>query len=422
MSPMMDTPLSLPWWRRTPWLYALSALTVAALAWTFLRLVLGPPERSVRIPRVAVTVATVTKATFHDFIPLRARVVPLETLYLDAAEGGRVERLMAQPGDYVARGQALVQLSNTELELDVLEREGRLIESITQLQAYQTQLEQNRVANQKALALVDYNIERLSGMLARRDVLAAHAYASKEERELTQQELDYDQKIRPMQDTSNRKQEELRLRQLPDIESQLVRLRQDLDITHGKLDNLLVVAPAAGRLTSLDLKLGENRSRGDRIAVLTPAAGNKLSAEIDEYYLQRVRIGQQARVEVGEHPYGAVVSRAYPQVKNGTFTIDLVFSGATPEGLLPGQSVEGQLLLGEDREALIVPAGAFVERSGGEWVFVLDPGGHAAHRRAIRLGRRNAEELAVRAGLKAGEQVITSDYTGLEHVERIDLQ
>jgi HlyD family secretion protein len=418
----MDRPIRLPWWRRKLWLRLGAAATAAVLIAAIAALFLGTAERSIRVPAAGVTVARVSQGVFHDFIPLRGKVVPLNTVYLDALEGGRVDRLLVQAGDTVTAGQPLVELSNTELELDVLDREGRLVESITQLQAYETQLEQNRVANQKALAQFDYDVIRLQRSVARRNVLAADDAEPLEVKDQVQDELDYDVKVRPMQDESNRKQEKLRLQQLPQIHSQLLKLQQDLSITHGKLDNLTVRAPVEGRLTAMDLKVGENRNRGERFGEITPDTGDKLAAEVDEYYLGRVQNGQTAAIEIGDKTWVLKVIRVYPKVTNGTFTVDLAFRDATPAGLLPGQALQGKLALGADRMATILPAGAFLERTGGDWVFVLTKDGHTALRRTIKIGRRNDEQVEVLSGLAAGERAIISDYTGLERIDRIDLK
>ncbi len=418
----MDRPIRPTWWRRKLWLQWGIALSVAVLLVTIAALFLGSPERSIRVAAASVTVARVSQATFHDFIPLRGKVVPMNTVYLDALEGGRVDRILVQAGDTVTAGQPLVELSNTELELDVLDREGRLVESITQLQTYETQLEQNRVANQKALAQIDYNVIRLQRSVARRNILAADDAEPVEVKDQVQDELDFDVTVRPMQDESNRKQEALRVQQLPQIHSQLQKLQQDLKITHGKLANLTVRAPVTGRLTAMDLKVGENRNRGERFGEITPETGDKLAAEVDEYYLGRVQNGQIADIEIGDKTWALNVIRVYPKVTNGTFTVDLAFQDATPAGLLPGQALQGKLALGADRPATILSSGAFLERTGGDWVFVLAKDGKSALRRAIKIGRRNAEQLEVLSGLAGGEQAIISDYTGLERIDRIDLK
>lgn len=418
----MDTPIRVPWWRRRHWVQLAVVATLAVVGVTTVITLFGTAERSVRMPIANVTIATVGRGAFHDFVPLRATVVPLDTVYLDALEGGRVERILAQAGDTVTQGQPLVELSNAELELDVLDREGRLIESITQLQAYETQLEQNRIANQKSLAQIDYDIVRLKRSLARRNQLVARALEPAETRDTVQDELNHDLQIEPLQAQSNQTQETLRVRQLPQIHSQLEKLQQDLQITHGKLDNLTVRAPVTGRLTEMDLKVGENRNRGERFAQITPDTGFKLAADVDEFYLQRVRNGQIARVEIADRPYELRVTRVYPEVKDGTFKVDLAFQGARPPGLIPGQAVQGRLSLGADRTTTLLAAGPFLERTGGDWVFVVDPDGHTARRRTIRIGRRNAEQVEIEGHLAPGERVIVSDYTGLERIDRIDLE
>jgi HlyD family secretion protein len=172
----------------------------------------------------------------------------------------------------------------------------------------------------------------------------------------------------------------------------------------------------------MDLTVGESRSLGDRLAEITPATGYKLSATVDEYYLGRVRTGQAASIQLEDKTWPLKVTRVYPQVKSGGFLVDLAFDGATPVGLLRGQTLQGRLSLGADVPGLVLPAGAFLERSGGDWAFVLRPDGHSAQRRHIKVGRRNAEQVEILSGLSAGERVITSDYNGLERIDRIDLK
>jgi HlyD family secretion protein len=374
----------------------------------------------VRISAAALTIATVDPGMYHDVIPLTAVVVPHDTIDLDATEGGRIERLRVQAGDTVQAGQPLMELSNAELTLDVLDREGRLVQSITEVQAYQTQLEQNRVANQKALAQIDYDIIRLRRLLNRREVLVAQHLVSVEERDQIRDELDHAQGLWPVQRESNARQEALRLKQLPQLQAQIASLQQDLVVTRAKLGELTVRAPVAGLITAMDLTVGQSRNRGDRLAELTPLTGYKLSATVDEYYLARVHVGQAAAVRLEDKDWPLTVLRVYPQVKDGGFTVDLGFAGGVPPGLLRGQSLQGRLALGADVRGLVLSAGAFLERSGGEWAFVVDRDGRSAHRRHIRIGRRNALQVEVLSGLAASERVIISDYDGLERVERID--
>ncbi|MGC3982651.1 MAG: HlyD family efflux transporter periplasmic adaptor subunit [Steroidobacteraceae bacterium] len=421
MSAVMDSPIVLPWWRKPRWVrtgIAVGSLVLVAIAATTF---LGNAERSVRMTAATLTISKVEQGVYHDFIPLRGKVVPRDTVYLDALEGGSVKRVLVEAGDYVTAGQPLVELSNTELELNVLEREAQLVNSITQLQNTQNQLEQTRLNNEKALAQIDYDIVRLGRLVQRRKPLVAQGVESKEVLDTVQDELNHAQAIRPLQAQSNQQQNELRQQQLPQIQAQLTKLQKDVEITRGKLDNLVVRAPVAGRMTAIDLKIGESRTRGERFGEITPDTGYKLSADINEYYLSRLQKNQTAAVQLSDQDIALHVTRVYPQVKDGTFKVDLTFDATAPAGLLPGQALQGKLALGNDVPGTVLPAGAFLERSGGDWVFVLEADRQSAQRRRIKLGRRNAEQVEVLSGLRAGEEVITSDYTGLERIDRVDL-
>jgi HlyD family secretion protein len=412
----MDTLVVLPWWRRRSCKMAgatfLIGIACALLMWRF------DGARHLRIGRDQLTIAMVRRDTFRDFIPLRARVVPRATIYLDAVEGGRVEQVMVDPGDMVEAGQTLVRLSNTELELVVLDREARLVESITQLQARQSSLEQDRLNNAKALARIDYDVVRLERALDRRKTLASE---SQEQRDTLRDELNYNRRLQPFQMESNERQEALRVQQLPQIAAQLTKLREDVEITRSKLASLVVRAPVSGRVTAIDLTVGENRNRGERLGELTPDSGVKLVAAVDEFYLGRLRPGQAATAEIAGRDLPLEVERVYPQVKGGTFTVDVRFATTPPGSLTPGQAVQGKFALGAATTAIILDVGSFLQESGGNWVFVLDKDGGSASRRQIRTGRRSIEQLEILSGLEPGERVITSNYQGYGGVARIDI-
>jgi HlyD family secretion protein len=419
MSAVMDRQIAKPWWRRRRTLVA-AAVTAAVLAVAAVgALALSGVRSSVRVPAQNVTVAAVEPGVFHDFVALRATAQPKDVIYLDALEGGQVREVLAQAGDLVKAGQPLLSFRNTELELDVLDREGRLVESITQLQTYEKQLEDARVANQKAEAQIQYDITRLQRTAERRDALVSKGYVSKDMYEQVHDELDHNKKLLPLQTSSNAEQDALRRRQIPQIQSELATLQESLKVTRGKLDSLVLRAPVAGRLTDMDIKVGEIRNRGQRLGQIVADTGFKLQAQIDEYYLDRMRPGQTGSVTIADQQVPVRVTRVDPQVKNATFQVDLAFEGAMPRGLLPGQALEGRLTLGGDRPALVLPAGAFLERTGGDWVMVV--AGSHADRRRIHVGRRSADQVEVLSGLKAGERVITSDYNGFEKVDRVVL-
>jgi HlyD family secretion protein len=421
MSHAMDTVLVPAWWRRSAARFLWAGAGLLALMALALLAGRGLGERSLTVARNGVSLATVANGTFHDFVPLHGTVAPKDTIYLDALAGGQVEKILVQAGDRVTAGQPMVLLRNSQLQLDVLNGEGRLVESLTQVQAQQTQLENTRIANQTALENIRYNITNLQHTLARFERLLSEGGISEREVEQARDSLAHFRALLPLQEETNRQQEASRRAQLPGLQAFEKSLKTSLETTRRELDDLVVTAPVAGQVTELDLKIGENRNRGERLAQITPDTGFKIAADTDEYYLGRVKRGQAGEVTLSGTRYGLRVARVYPAVKSGVFTVDLNFEGRMPTGLSPGATADGKLSLGGDRPGLVLPAGAFLEASGGDYVFVLDPGGKSAHRRRVKLGRRNGEQVEVLGGLTAGERVIVSDYATYDRIDRIDL-
>jgi HlyD family secretion protein len=398
---------------------ALAAVVVTGVVWGTIEIFVNSGVQSLRLPVAQVTFATVEQGIFHDLIPLRASVVPRETLYVDAVDGGRVDRVLVEPGDLVQQGQPIIELSNTNLALSVIQQESQLNQAISQLQQNEIALEQNKLSNERALAEVEYGLVRLKRSGARRDNLVTRGLESAEQRDVIADELAYYQRLMPIQTDSNRRQDSLRDRLLPDIHRQLSILRGNLDVVHRTLDGLIVRAPVAGRVTAIDLKVGEHKDAGQRLAEVTPPSGMKLAADVDEFYLARVRMGQVANVDLHGKSVEVAVKRIYPQVHDGRFRVDFDFDTATPDNLVAGETTQGRLQLGDDSPARIVPVGPFLERTGGDWIFVVAPDGKSAQRRRIQPGRRTVAQLEILSGLSVGERVITSDYAALEKADRI---
>lgn len=421
----MDRPAPRNRWSPAHWplaaKFAAALLGAIVAILTAVGLLAGAGGSTLRIPKAQVTIATVEQGIFHDLIALRARVEPRETMYVDAIDGGRVDRVLVEPGDRVQAGQPMIELSNTNLALSVIQQESQLNQAISQLQQNEIALEQNALANDRALAEIEYHLVKLERSALRREGLVAGGATSREQRDEIADELTYYRRLRPIQAASSKRQSDMRDRLLPDIQRQLRNLRANLDVVQGKLSGLIVRAPVEGVVTAIDLKVGEHRNPGERLAEVTPESGMKLSADIDEFYLTRVRIGQSATVDVEGTPVKATVRRVSPQVRNGQFTIDLDFEADSPPNLVAGETTQGRLQLGGDTPALIMPVGRFLERTGGDWVFVVSKDAGSAERRQIKVGRRTTEQLEILSGLATAERVVTSDYTSLDRADRLVL-
>jgi HlyD family secretion protein len=418
----MDRPIKRPKWQSRPVMIGAGVAAALVLAVLIALAVNGSSVRTLRVPATNVTIEPVTQGVFHDFTPLQGKVTPKDTLFLDTQLGGQVAEVLVQAGDRVVKGQPMIKFTNHDVELDVLQREAVASQGLTVAQQYQTSLELQHANNERLLDDLDYNIVRLKRALERRKPYEGQGAFPQESLDAMQDELNNDLKQRPVQAATNKAQDEIRKAQLPEIKENIANLQMSMKQIAARLDDLTFKAPAAGRITVLDLKIGQNVKQGDHLAELVPDTGFKVAADVDEYYLPRVKTGQTAIADFNGKDVRLKAIRVYPQVKDGVFTVDLAFDGAQPEGLTTGAAVQGRLSLGGDQPALVLPAGAFLERSGGDYVFVVDPSGHHADRRRIKLGRRNSEQVEVLSGLKAGERVVTSDYEGYEKLDRIQFQ
>ncbi len=396
---------------------AVLATTLTAPAW----LLLNPSERTLSIDPSKITISSVSEGTFHEFIPLQGQVVPLDSIMLDAVQGGRVEAVLAEAGQRVTAGQPLIRLSDPSLELEAIARETQIIEQINNQQAQQLNYELTKTNDAKAFADADYNVVRLTRQVARRQPLANKGFVSQEMLDQSADELSYQKRLRAIATNAVQRDTAVINRSDALMEKTASRLAANLAAAKAQLDALTIRAPADGVLTGLDAHVGEEKNRGQHLGQIDRDGGFKVTVQVDEFYLARVKPGQHVAATVDGAPAILIVAKLYPQVKDGRFQVDLAWKGAAPAGLRRGQAVQGKLELDDDRRAVVLPAGPFLEASGGAWVFVLDRDGAGAERHPVKLGRRTTESVEVLSGLVPGNRVVTSDYTGLDRIDRLAL-
>lgn len=364
--------------------------------------------------------AEVSVGMYEDFIPLRAAVEPERTVYLDAIEGGRVEAILVEEGSFVEEGQQLIELSNTSLQLDVIAREAEVSEQLNNLRNTQLAIEQNRLKLKSDLIEIDYAITRLSRLVGRYEKLEGKQFISNNEYEDAVDELQYNRNRRQVTRESQDQDEKIRLAQIEQLNSSVMHLEKNLSLARGNLDNLLIRAPRSGQLTSMNAEIGESKARGERLGQIDDVDRFKAVALVNEFYLNRVRVGQQALLEFNGRDYRLEVSKIYPEVLASQFEVDLRFMGDAPPDIRRGQTLQMQLVLGDTTErATLLANGPFFNDTGGAWVFVIVPDGKIATRRPVQLGRRNPSTIEVVSGLVAGDQVIISSYANFIDVDRL---
>ncbi len=398
--------------------YAVAGVLVIAFAWWLVSLLLGGRSLSVNSERIFVSPVTV--GTFEDFIPLRGRLVPRSTVYLDAIEGGRVEEVIVEDGAVVEAGDPIALLSNTNLQLEVLGREAAVTEQLNNMRTIELQLEQNRLAHKRNLVEIDYQIIRLNRSIERQSDLAAKDLVSQSIVDELQDELEYFENRRAVTLESQATDARMQEQQLEQLRASNDSLLRSLTFARKNLDDLNVRAPVAGKLSGFDIEVGQSIERGGRLGQIDDPDGFKLNAKIDEYYLGRVDLQQVAIAEHGGRDYDLRIAKIYPQVNNGQFEVDMVFDDE-PRGARRGQTMQLRLTLGDNSDALLIPNGSFYQETGGNWVFVVSADGSEAVRRYVKLGRRNTDFIEVLDGLEPGEKVITSPYTSYVDMDRLTL-
>ncbi len=396
--------------------YGIVAVLALAFVWWVVGMLLGGRSLSVNSQRIIVS--TVSVGAFEDFIPLRGRLVPRSTVYLDAIEGGRVESVLIEDGTIVKAGDPIALLSNTNLQLEVLGREAAVTEQLNNMRTIELQLEQNRLSHKRNLVEIDYQIIRLDRAIKRQSDLASRDLVSQSTIDELEDELTYYRNRREVTLESQETDARMQAQQLQQLRVAGAQLQAGLGFARDNLEDLYVRAPVDGKLSGFNIEVGQSIVRGGRLGQIDDPDGYKLNVSIDEFYLGRVDLQQVAVVEHGNRDLEVAVSKIYPQVNNGQFEVDMVFEDE-PAGLRRGQTLQLKLTLGDNTDAILIPNGSFYQETGGNWVFVVSADGTEAVKRTVRLGRRNTEFIEVLDGLEAGEQVVTSPYTSYAGMDRL---
>jgi HlyD family secretion protein len=382
---------------------------------------MAPTAESQTVAADRVTVSTVERGRFDDFLPLRARVTPLVTVYLDAVEGGRVEKVLVEDGAMVQQGQLLAVLSNSDLQLNLLGRQTEVSREVNSMRSQELALAQTQMQDERAVIEAQLAADKARRQYEVQKPLVEKGFVPGKVFRDSQDEYLSNQRRAEVLRRAQAVNQRLQTSQLAQLRASNASLSGSLGIARATLDALNLRAPVTGQLTAFSIQVGQSMNRGERLGQIDSAGRSKLVAQVDEFYLGRVQPGQIATAEWGGKTYRLKVAKIYPQVRNGTFEVDFHFVGAEPSDIQRGQTLQTKLTLGDPTPALLIPNGAFYNETGGAWVFVVTPDGSEAIKRQVRLGRRNADYIEVLEGLEPGEKVLTSPYTGFADKDRLDL-
>ncbi|PVX31534.1 efflux transporter periplasmic adaptor subunit [Sphingomonas pokkalii] len=376
------------------------AAAVAAL-WWFL-----PGSGSLAVDAATLRTAPVTRAAFADYVPLRAQVAPLQTVYVTAVSGGQVEALLASDGQAVAAGAPLARLANPELALDVASRSANIAGQLSSISGQRLSIQQSREQSQRDIASARNELAKAEALLRQKQILFDKQIVTAAALAPLRDEVAYQRARLDALTRSDREATKMLTDQASGVDATAGELRESLAMTRAGLAALMVRAPVAGRLTAFTLQPGQMIKPGETLGQVDSERAWKLTADVDQFYLGRVRNGLTAIAEIDGRRLSLTVIKVLPQVTEGRFRIELGFTGVPPTGLNRGQTLDVRLTLGADRPAVVAPAGGWLD-AGGTTAFVLTGEGRAV-RRAITTGRRNPDQVEVTSGLAPGDRIVTT--------------
>jgi HlyD family secretion protein len=368
----------------------------------------GNSKLNVEADKIMVT--EVTKGNFQEFIPINGVVMPIQTIYLDAIEGGRVEELFVEDGSMVTKGQPIMKLANSDLELSLANQETSVFQLQTQMQYTRNLAAQATIQYQNSQADIDNalaeaeRVYKLNERLFREKVIAEQDYKS------SVNTYNYQLRRRKLVSQTLRQDSVTSMQQVNQMKETITRNQATLALMRKKASDLVVKAPVAGQLTSRNAEVGELKSRGQRLGQIDVLSGFKVRADIDEHYISRVFIGLMGEFTIGDKTYKLKIKKVYSQVTNGRFQVDMEFVGEVPNNIRRGQTLQIRLSLGDETQAVLLAKGGFYQQTGGNWIFKVGENGQKAYKVDIQLGRQNPEYYEVLSGLKPGDKVVTSSY------------
>lgn len=399
--------------RRYAWYIAAAAALAALLVW----IVLGTTANTMTVDASDITISDVTRGKFDDYVRLNGQVLPIQVVQISPEEGGIVREKVVEEGTRLRKGDVILRLSNSNLDLQILNAEAELAEKQNLLRNTQVAMQQDRLNNRTEQATLDTDCDRKRRAYEQNARLYKERLISKEV--YLQSREDYNLALRKQSLISQRLKQDSIYRhvQMAQMEDNLDNMRKNVLLVRDRKNKLEVRSAIDGELGLLDVELGQNIAAGQNIGQINDLSDFKVQAQIDEHYIDRVRPGLSASFSRDGKTYLLRVRKVYPEVRNGTFRTDFVFVGERPAQMRSGQTFYVELALGKSQQATLIPRGTFFQTTGGNWIFVLDKSGRKAYRRNISIARQNPQYYEVTDGLEPGERVITSGYEAFKDNE-----
>lgn len=380
----------------------------------------GKSRLNVDLDRI--TIATVSKGAFQETIPVNGVVMPISSIYLDATEGGRVEEKFVEDGTVMKKGEPILRLSNTDIQLQMVTQQTNVYNLLTQMQIASNAAQQNTVSKMNQVTDVESLLREAKRIYELDKTLYEKKAIGSQEFQQAKNNYDYLLQKKKLTDQIMAQDSISNAQQVSQAKQSVVGAQMAMDVLRKKAGDLVVRAPVDGQLTSLDAEIGQNKNKGERLGQIDVLSGFKVRVEVDEHYISRIYSGLKGKFTFADSVYDLKIFKVFTQVTAGHFQVDMQFVGSVPKGIRRGQTLQILLALSEEKIAILVPRGGFYQQTGGNWIFKVSADGKSAYRADIQLGNQNPEYYEVLQGLTPGDKVVTSSYENYGTMQELILK
>ncbi|MCB8995549.1 MAG: HlyD family efflux transporter periplasmic adaptor subunit [Bacteroidales bacterium] len=404
--------------RKTLWILLFSFVFIL-MAYNIL---FGDKSSKLNVEKNKISIEGVKRDIFQDYIAVQGVVEPIQTIFLDAVEGGRVEQILKEEGSMLKKGEPIIRLSNNNLILEISNNEAAVARAVSELRNARLQMDQQVLNSNIQILQLSKQVNKERRAYEKNEILFKEDHISPEEFQQSKEDFMTSEKLLELYRENHVKDSVYRGIQVGTLEESVSRMTVNMDLTRKRLDNLNIKAPVDGELASLNPEVGEVVSYGTRIGTMNILDSYKLRVEIDEHYISRIERGLIGICDFSNSSYQAKLTKIYPEVRNGRFAVDMIFTREVPPQIRIGQTSRIKLELGESQNAVLLSKGGFYQSTGGQWVYVVDPSGEFAIKRNISIGRQNPKYYEVLDGLSEGENVIISSYDNFGNADKLILK
>jgi len=404
--------------RKMIWYLFFGALMITVLS----IIIFGDKSSKYNLDVSRITIEEVKQDVFQDYITVQGTVEPITTIYLDAVEGGRVEEILIEEGNMVKKGDVILRISNDNLLLEITNNQAQVVRAINELRTAKLQMDQTKLNYKQQIINLQITMTQNRRMFENNKILMEQDHISREEFDQSREAYESSDELLDLLIENFRNDSIYRSIQISSLESSVLSMEESMRIIRRRLDNLNIKAPIDGELASLTPEIGQVITYGTRVGTINILDSYKLRVDIDEHYIARIQRGLFGECDFASNPYSGVIKKIYPEVANGRFAVDMVFTDTIPEQIRIGQTSRIRLQLGESKEGVLLTKGGFYQTTGGQWVFVLDESEEFAVKRDISIGRQNPRYYEVLGGIEPGEKVIVSSYQNYADHDKLILK